>query len=116
VTHVPAGRQNLLTWGSNGNAMIMLAILSLLCGWLLGQFFKVQALFPATGLAISVVFAVSVSMSDTPVQTFLKIITAIWLMPVGYALGQMLPNLPFVLRSWRKVRDEGIARLRARRH
>jgi hypothetical protein len=89
--------------------MVMLAILSLLCGWLLGQFFKVQVLFPATGLAIPVVFAVSISMGDTPVQTFLKITAAIWLMPVGYGLGQMLPR-------WRKVRDEGIARLRARRH
>jgi len=95
--------------------MIILAISSLLCGWLLGQFFKVHVLFPAIGLAIPVVFAVSVSIGDTPVQTFLKIAAAIWLMPVGYALGQMLLNLPSVLRRRRKAWIEGTARLRARR-
>jgi hypothetical protein len=76
--------------------MIILAIFSLLCGWLLGQFFKVQVLFPAIGLAILIVFAVSISMGDTLFQTFLNIAAAIWLMPVGYALGQMLFNL----RTW----------------
>jgi hypothetical protein len=96
--------------------MIILAILSLLSGWLLGQFFKVFVLIPAIGLAIPVVFVLSVFfLGDTPVGTFSKIAVAVWLTQVGYALGLLL-NLPFIMRSWRKVRVEGIARLRARGH
>jgi len=96
--------------------MIILAILSLLSGWLLGQFFKVFVLIPAIGLAIPVVFVLSVFfLGDTPVETFSKIAAAVWLTQVGYVLGMVL-NLPFIVRSWRKVRDERIARLHARRH
>jgi hypothetical protein len=97
--------------------MIILAILSLLSGWLLGQFFKVFVLIPAIGLAIPVVFVASVFfLRDTPVETFSKIAAVWWLTQVGYALGQMLLILPFIVNSWRKVRDERIARLHARRH
>jgi hypothetical protein len=97
--------------------MIILAILSLLSGWLLGQFFKVFVLIPAIGLAIPVVFVLSVFfLGDTPVETFSKIAAAVWFTQVGYALGRMLLNLPFIVNSWRKVRDEGIARPRAWRH
>jgi hypothetical protein len=98
-----------------GNAMIMLAVLSLAFGWLLGQFYKVLVLIPAICVAVPVVFAASVSLGDTALQTVLKIAAAIWLIPVGYAVGQILFNLPTLMRNRRKVRAEGIARLRVRR-
>lgn len=89
--------------------MIILAILSLLTGWIIGQLFKVFALIPASGLAIPIVFAASVSLGDPPLQTALKIAAGIWIMAVGYALGQLFFNLPSILRGWRKSRTEGTA-------
>ncbi len=89
--------------------MIVLAIASLLTGWLLGQFFKVLVLIPASGLAIPVIFAVSVFLGDTLLQTALKIAACVWIMAVGYALGQMVFNLPSILRGWRKAPAEETA-------
>jgi len=93
--------------------MISLAMLSLFSGWVLGQFFKVFVLFPAIGLLIPTVLAFSVSLGDSPYQT--KIAVKVWLMPVGYASGEMLLNFPRILRSRRKAWTDGTARLRAKR-
>ncbi len=95
--------------------MINLAMLSLSSGWLLGQFFKVFVLVPAIGLVIPVVLIVSLSSGDTLFQTALKIAAAIWIMPVGYALGQMLLNIPCILRGWRKTMGERNTRPSAKR-
>lgn len=94
--------------------MISLAMLSLFSGWVLGQFFKVFVLFPAIGLLIPTVLAFSVSLGDSPYQTILKIAVTVWLMPVGYASGEMLLNFPRILRSRRKAWTDGTARLRAK--
>jgi hypothetical protein len=94
--------------------MIMLAILSLSFGWLLGQFFKFQVLFPAICVVALMVFAASIALDDTAFQTALKLAAAIWLMPVGYAFGQILLHIAVVMRSRRKAAT-GLASIRARR-
>ena len=100
--------------GEISNAMIILAILSLSFGWLLGQFFKFQVLFPAICVVALIVFAASIALGDTALQTVLKLAAAIWLMPVGYAFGQILLHIAVLMRSRRKV-AAGLASLRARR-
>ncbi len=95
--------------------MIMLAILSLLAGWLLGQFFKVQALIPAIGLTFPIVLAASFYAGDTPLYMALKIAAAIWIMAIGYGLGHIVFNVPRIVRNWRRARADGTDRLHARR-
>lgn len=94
--------------------MIMLAILSLLTGWLLGQFFKVQVLIPAIGLTIPIVLAASFFAGDTPLYMVLKIAAAIWIMAIGYGVGHIVFNVPRIVRYWRRVRAELTDRLHAR--
>jgi hypothetical protein len=94
--------------------MIILAILSLSFGWLLGQFFKFQVLFPAICVVAATVFAASVALGDTALQTAWKLAAAIWLLPVGYAFGQILAHIAVVKRSRRKL-AAGLASLRGRR-
>jgi hypothetical protein len=94
--------------------MIILAIFSLSFGWLLGQFFKFQVLFPAICVVAPIVFVASIALGDTALQTALKLAAAIWFMPVGYAFGQILLHISVFRRSRRKL-AAGLASFRARR-
>ncbi len=78
-------------------------LVNLLYGWLLGQFFKVAVLLPAICLATPVILAASVSRGDAALQMALKVATSIWLMAIGYALGQLVLNLPCILRGLRNA-------------
>ncbi|MCI0600565.1 MAG: hypothetical protein L0Y50_11785 [Beijerinckiaceae bacterium] len=91
--------------------MAVFALMSLMCGWVLGQFFKVLILVPAGGLSIPLAFAVSVTLGDTFVQTAFKISAALLTLPAGYVLGQTLLHVPRI-RSSRKIPEWGIAGLR----
>lgn len=84
--------------------MIMLAMLSLFYGWLLGQFFKVAVLLPAVSAAIPALLAASLSLGDAARQMAVKIAASIWLVAIGYAYGQIVLNLPRILRGSRKAR------------
>jgi lipopolysaccharide/colanic/teichoic acid biosynthesis glycosyltransferase len=98
--------------GISDNTMITLALLALLLGWILAQFFKVSILVPASCLLIPFILVVSVSVGDTFVQTALKIATATWTMPFGYALEQVRLSLSDYLRTSRArtcVLPDGIA-------
>ena len=96
--------------------MITRVLLALLLGWILAQFFKVLVLVPASGLLIPFVLVLSVSLGDTLVHTALKIATAIWTMPFGYALEQVRLYLVHRLRTGRNSRTRGTrTRVRARR-
>jgi len=84
--------------------MITLALLALLLGWILARFFKVLVLVPASSLLIPFVLVLSVSLGDTLDHTALKIATAIWTMPFGYALEQGRLYLVHISRTGRKPR------------
>ncbi len=87
--------------------MVILALLSLLLGWSLGQFFKVLILVPAVGILIILVSSTSMAAGDTSVQIALKFITVNSMVPVGYALGQTKFYGPRILRWVAKTRHRG---------
>ena len=84
--------------------MIALALLALLLGWILAQFYKVLVLVPASGFLIPFVLVISVSLGDTFVHTVLKIAAAIWTIPFGYALEQGRLYVVHISRPGRKPR------------
>jgi hypothetical protein len=94
--------------------MASFALLSLLFGWILGQFFKVLILVPAGGVAFLLVLAVSIAGSDAPLQIALKIIVINSMLPVGYILGQAVFYVPGIIRRMQKTRRQTMVRFHAR--
>ena len=94
--------------------MAIIALLSLLFGCILGQFFKILVLLPAVWLTMLLVIALSISSGDGMIQIALEIITVNLLMPLGYALGQILLYRPRMLGRITKAGAQGIAVLHVR--
>ncbi len=82
--------------------MVIIALFSLFFGWILGQFFKVLVLVPSVWLTILLVIVLSISCGDGTIEIALKIIAVNLLMPLGYALGQILLYRPRMLRRTTK--------------
>jgi hypothetical protein len=84
--------------------MSTLVVLASLFGAVLGQFFKVIILFPATALSILLIIAASEYGDDGPAWIALKIMALIPSISVGYVLGGTVFHIPDILQRLRAHR------------
>jgi hypothetical protein len=82
--------------------MGMLAIVGVLFGVVLGQFFKCYVLFPACGLAIVLVLADPAHINSNLLDLFLHFVVLTTSIQIGYVVGLVVGNFhPEPMRSKR---------------
>jgi hypothetical protein len=72
--------------------MGILAIVGVLFGMIIGQFFKWYVLFPACGLAIVLVLANPLHMDNSLLGSFLHFVVLTTCIQIGYVIGLVVGN------------------------